>query len=101
MTLGIAAAVAFCHAHKADAKGRFARYSRDRSDLRSFQLRDLYERPYVLADKSVVVQLCHPGNSEKNSDTRRKKQGGSRYTSDIALLKEGLEMAGLISERRQ
>lgn len=96
VTLGIPAAVAFCHTHAgADPEGRFARYPHDRRDMRSFQLGDLYEDPYRLPNGSVLVQLCHPGNSGKNLITRRKKQEKSGYTSDIELLHRGLKMAGL------
>jgi len=89
--------VAFCHTHQgADPEGRFTSYSSGRSSLRSpsFNLGMLYDDPYRLADESIVVHLCHPDMSHLSLAVRRKHQ--PNY-SHVALLRAGLEMAGLTS----
>ena len=97
VTLGIAAAVAFCHTHRgADPDGRFTSYSPSHASLRSssFTLGMLYDEPYRLADGSIVIHLCHPDMNHLTSAARRRHQPDY---SHVALLKAGLELAGLSS----
>jgi hypothetical protein len=94
VTLGVAAAVAFCHTHaNADPENRFTKYSSNGStSLRSFPLRTLYESPYQLPDGAVVVQLCHPELHHLSASARQEYHPS--YSPD-EMLREGLRIAGL------